>query len=112
MKTNFVNIDGTWVIATGNVLVYETNNAPVFNEDHELIEYDDYDFADEVIDICTGTRYAYIEAIHNVGNPVDSFKGAPRQNPKRGRHSKSHNKTTWRKNNPVWKRFVNDDCPF
>ena len=101
MKTNIINIHGRWVVKTGKVLVYESDWLDEENT-----------YSDEIIDVCTGIRYGFDGLIHKIGNPIDSFGDKKAQQPKRGRHSKSHNKTEWRKANPRWKRTINDELPF
>ncbi len=108
MKTNIINIQGKYVVKTGRVFVYETNNAPVFNEYGELVDYDEYAFSEEIIDVCSGEHYVFDGLLHLVGRPFDVFTERRNMN-KRGRKSRSHNKQNARLQRV---KHCFDDLPF
>lgn len=108
MKTNIICIHGRYVVKTGKVFVYESNNQPVFNDLGELVDFDEYTFSEEIVDVCTGEHFGFDGIIHLIGEPVDAFTNC--YNQKRGRHSRSNNKRA--QCHARLMKQLNDDLPF
>lgn len=108
MKTNIICIHGRYVVKTGKVFVYESNNQPVFSDEGELVDFDEYTFSEEIVDVCTGEHFGFDGIIHLIGEPIDAFTS--RYDQKRGRHSRSNNRKAARRR--AFKASLVDDLPF
>lgn len=109
MKTDIINIHGMFVIKTGRIFVYQTRNEPVYDEEGVLVDFDDYSFSEEIVDVCTGEHYGFDSLIHLIGTPDDSYIDASFENRlKRGRRSTSNNKVAMRRK----QHCEPDELPF